>query len=136
MKQNDLKLLIKEILSVVVEDGEVKMDRLLPKEKTLISKAFAKVGLDGNGRFESVSKGLHAVTDVLSALDFNLDMVSGDMILGEKGQRNLSFRRANDPGADPFTEKPEIRNSRIAFVWENLAGPGEDPRYEILVYPT
>lgn len=118
------------------EAGEIQLDRISPREKKLMSQAFNKVGLDGNGRFQSVSQGLRAVTDALSSLGFNLDMVTGDMVLGEKGQRQLSFRRTNDPGADPFTEKPMIKNSRIAFVWENLSGEGATPRYEILAYPS
>ena len=118
--------------------SEKKVDesKISPREKKIMSQTFSKMGLDGNKRFESVSKGLHAVTSVLHAMGFNLDMVSGDMIMGQKGQRNLTFRRSNDEGADPFTEKPEIKNSRIAFVWENLSNEGQTPRYEILAYPS
>jgi hypothetical protein len=66
-------------------------------------------------------------------------MVSGDMLMGDKGNRNLSFRRANDPGQDPFTEKPAIVNSRIAFVWDRMDGPtAQNPnspnKFEILAY--
>ena len=136
MKRSDLKVLIKEIISVVQENESVKIDRISPKERNLISKEFSKVGLDGNGRFASLSQGLHAITNVLSSFGFNLDMVTGDSILGDNGVRNLFYRRANDEGADPFTEKPEIKNSRISFSWHNFSTSGQPPRYEILAYPT
>lgn len=116
------------------EVGTTKSEKLLGGERTKIGKAFTNAGLDGNGRFESISKGLHAVTNALSTLGFNLDMVSADMIMGDRGNRNLPFRRTNDEGQDIFTEKPMIENSRIAFTWENLATPGKPPRYEILAY--
>lgn len=111
-------------------------ERLEKKEARAIGTAFAKLGLDGNGRFEKKEHGLHAITRALDTLGFQLDMVTADIIMGDKGQRNLTFRRKNDEGADPFTEKPEIINSRIAFIWENLAREGQTPRYEILAYAT
>jgi len=120
-------------------DKPVNPLKLTNSERKKIGAAFTKLGLDGNGRFEKKEHGLSAITDALSSLGFQLNMVSGDTIMGDKGQRNLPFRRTNDPGADVFTDKPEIENSRIVFVWERLDGPGfayphAPSKFEILAY--
>ena len=117
----------------------IREDKLSTSERNKIGQAFAKVGLDGNGRFEKKEHGLAAVTQALSQLGFQLDMVSADMIMGDKGSRNLVFRRANDAGADPYTEKATISNSRIAFNWERMDGPTHQyptspSKFEILAY--
>lgn len=123
----------------IKEAGEVKVNRLSNSERRAIGNAFAKVGLDGNGRFEKKEHGLSTINSTLHSLGFQLDMVSADLIMGDKGSRNFSFRRVNDPGADPFTEKPEIENSRIVFSWERLDGPtsqytNSPSKFEILAY--
>jgi hypothetical protein len=105
-------------------------------ERNKISKAFTQAGLDGNGRFQKVSQGLSAVTSALSSLGFNLDMVSGDIILGDRGHRAFKFRRANSETQDAFDENPEIEGSLISFTWENLANEHDTPRFEILAYPS
>lgn len=105
-------------------------NRLSASERRMIGKAFAERGLDGNGRFEKKEGGLGAITDALNSLGFQLDMVSGDLILGDKGTRAFIFRRVNTPGQDPFTQKDEIPNSRIVFNWE-LLSPN---KFEILAY--
>jgi len=128
-----------KIVQKLTEVGELRADKLSNSERRKIHDAFKKAGLDGNGRFEKKEHGLAAVTQALSTLGFQLDMVSGDMIMGDKGMRNFVFRRANDPGQDAFTEKPEITNSRIVFNWERMDGPTHQypnsPHvFEILVY--
>jgi len=119
--------------------NEDNTDKLTSSERNLISVEFKKAGLDGNGRFEKKEHGLRAVTDALSSLGFQLDMISSDMIMGDKGSRQFIFRRKNDPEQDPFTEKSEITNSRIVFNWEKLDGPtfsypNSPNKYEILAY--
>ena len=121
------------------EAKENNLTNLSNSERNQIGLAFKKVGLDGNGRFEKKEKGLLAVTNALSSLGFQLDMVSADMIMGDKGSRMFTFRRINSPGADVFTENPEIQNSRIVFVWEALDRPSAQyPNashiFEILAY--
>jgi len=113
-----------------LEEAPSVVNKLSNSERKAISNAFAKAGLDGNGRFEKKEQGLLAVTNTLSSLGFQLDMVSGDMIMGDRGSRNLLFRRRNPQGTDAFTEQSEISNSRIAFTWE-LLSPG---KFEILAY--
>jgi len=116
-----------------------KPERISSGERNKIGMAFKKLGLDGNGRFEKIEAGLAAVTNALSSLGFQLDMVSKDMIMGDKGSRNFIYRRSNAPGQDPYTEKPEISNSRIVFTWERLDGPSSQypdapHKFEILAY--
>ncbi len=113
-----------------LEEAPSVVNKLSKPEQRAIGSAFAKAGLDGNGRFEKKEQGLLTVTNALSSLGFQLDMVSADMIMGDRGSRNLLFRRQNPPGTDAFTEQPEISNSRIAFTWE-LLSPG---KFEILAY--
>jgi hypothetical protein len=113
--------------------------KLTNGERNKIGAAFKKLGLDGNGRFEKKERGLAAITSALSSLGFQLDMVSGDIIMGDKGNRALPFRRVNDPGADPFSEKPMIENSRISFSWERMDGPSSQypnapSKFEIVAY--
>lgn len=112
----------------------VNVTKLSTPERNAISKAFAKVGLDGNQRFEKKELGLRAIQNALASLGFQLDMVSADSIMGDKGSRNFIFRRANDEGQDAFTEKPEIQNSRIVFNWENLNNEGQPSRFECIAY--
>ncbi len=116
--------------SSLKEAGQIKPNKLSNSERQKIGKEFAKVGLDGNGRFQKKEEGLQKVTDALSNLGFQLDMVSGDVIMSDKGSRNLTFRRKNEPGQDAYTEQPIIDNSRIAFTWELLDGRS----FEILAY--
>jgi hypothetical protein len=114
----------------IKEAGEQKPERVSNSERNQLGKAFAKLGLDGNGRFVKKEYGLGAVTSALNSLGFQLDMVTLDTIMGDKGSRNFTYRRKNDEGQDPFTEKPEIINSRIVFTWELLA----PDKFEILAY--
>lgn len=108
-------------------------------ERSKMIDAFKRAGLDGNGRFVKKEQGLAATTQILDALGFNLDMVTADSIMGDKGSRQLIFRRKNDAGQDIFTEKPEIQNSRIVFGWTRMDGPtfqysNAPSKFEIHVY--
>ena len=89
--------------------------------------------LGGNEKVAKLATALSVVTDHLSELGFSLDVVSSDILMGDKGSRQLPFRLANDT-EDPFFEHPRIENSFIIFVWENLARVDEDARFEILAY--
>lgn len=113
-----------------LEEAPTVVNKLSKPERNAISNAFAKMGLDGNGRFDKKEQGLSAVTQALDSLGFQLDMVSRDIIIGDQGSRMLLFRRRNAEGADAFTEQPEISNSRIVFTWELM---GQN-RFEILAY--
>lgn len=106
-------------------------------ERQQITAAITDVGLDGNGRFQTVGQGINTLAGVLDDLGYSLDMVSNDIEVaqahhtpGSKGQRLLSFRRKN-LSEDPFNEEPEIENSRISFNWEDL---GRGVGFEIVAY--
>lgn len=106
------------------------------RDKRIIGKALAEVGLDGNGRFGNPSKGVSALAAALHKVGFELDMVSGDLLLGDNGQRNLSYRKYSD-STGTFDEHPEVTNSRIAFNW-HLQGRDHDgyTTFEIQCYPS
>jgi hypothetical protein len=94
--------------------------------------------LGGNLKVDSISKGLQEVGNILDSCGYNLEMVTGDMIMGEKGSILLKFSRQTD---NPFIEGVEIENSRISFSWENIESPDKDgfqskKKYEILAYLT
>lgn len=107
-----------------------KSDRISDKDRHRITNVVTNYGLDGNGRFETVGKALHALTQALDSLGYSLDAVTGNSNIasahhtpGAKGNELLTFRRKNLSG-DPYTEEPTIDNSRISFNWENLGRPG------------
>jgi hypothetical protein len=125
----------------VSEDKGKQSSILTAAEKQKINKTLTHIGLDGNGRFEKVSRGLLYITRGLDAVGFSLDMVSGDIIMGDKGSRMLPFRRKAYEGQDVFTENPEIENSRIYITWENLTPPRDNQptsvgNFEIIAYAT
>lgn len=134
MSKFAFKHLVKQCIAEVLVEAPSSESRLSAGERNKIGKAFRIARLDGNGHFEKKEHGLQAITAVLDSLGFQLDMVSADMIMGDQGSRNLLFRRKNDPGQDPFTEKPEIENSRIVFTWYNRAQPGHPTDFEIVAY--
>lgn len=108
------------------------------KERIKIQNALHKSNvLGGNTKVDSISKGLFEVGNALDACGFNLQMVTGDMILGPKGNILLSFSRK---GENSFVDGVEIENSRISFTWENLekvdGGFEGKKRYEIIAYLT
>jgi len=109
--------------------------RIKKSEKSKIFDVLKKHGLDGNGRFGNVSKGIARLSAALQEVGYELNMVTGDILLGEKGSRLLGYRKYSD-ATQPFEEHPEIVNSRISFNWELLRTDEQgDPVYEILAYP-
>lgn len=92
--------------------------------------------LDGNVKVQSVGRGISALAGALDKAGFILDMVSGDLLLGDRGNRDLTFRRKNLPDADPFSEQPAFE-TRVHFVWENVGDRShEQKRFEIIAYLT
>ncbi len=99
-------------------------------QKKAIRNALARAPkasmLGGNDRTESKTEGLAAVNEALGRAGFYLEMVIGDLFIGEKGSRLLRIAQ-ND------TEQP-VENCGISYTWENLNRDGETPRYELIVY--
>ena len=106
------------------------------KERSKITQAMMEHGLDGNGRFETVGKGISALAQALDSFGYSLDMVSDHEISsahhtpGSKGSRMLSYRRKNVTD-DPYHENETIENSRISFNWDDL---GRGTGFEIVAY--
>jgi hypothetical protein len=107
-----------------LKEAELKLDKISNSERNKIHNEFKKLGVDGNGRFGNVSKGISVVSTALDNVGFDLDMVTGDILLGDKGSRMLPYRRKN-----VGQENPEIKNSRIVFNWYKDASG-----YEIQCY--
>jgi hypothetical protein len=89
--------------------------------------------LKGIQKVRKPSEGISVISNILGKLGYTLDMVSGDMLLGDKNTRHLPFRKKWD-GEDPFNEHPQIENSRINFTWENLENRRHTPSIEIIAY--
>lgn len=141
-------LIKKKVVSEKVEDSEKgkkpsvdiepQSNTINKKERIKIQNALHKSNiLGGNTKVDSISKGLWEVGNALESCGFNLQMVTGDMILGPQGNILLPFSRK---GENPFVDGPEIENSRISFTWENLEkvedGFQAKKRYEIIAYLT
>ena len=108
---------------------------LSKRERKLINDAlYDDPILSGREKVQGLGQAVSSLAVVLDKLSFSLDMVSGDLLLGGKGSRALSFRRALPPGSDPFSEGPEV-DSRISFNWENL-NRDEYKNYEVVCYLT
>jgi len=117
-------------MAMLFEEAIQKSDRITDKDRHRITNVVTQHGLDGNGRFQTVGQALNALTQALDGLGYSLDAVTGNHAIasahhtpGAKGNESLTFRRKNLSG-DPYTEEPEIENSRISFNWENLGRPG------------
>ena len=135
-KDAAIEILDDEGFEGISESKDSNSHKLLPKEKKAIHKKMAEVGLDGNGRFGNPSKAVSVLGGALKAVGFHLDMVHGDLILGDKGHRLLVFRRTGE-NVSPLEEHPEVVNSRISFSWEKLGYDNEGhPKYEVLCYPS
>jgi hypothetical protein len=93
-------------------------------ELNFVSRSILKRDtLRGLDRNKSKGEAIRLIATCLEEWGFYLNMVSGDTILGDKGQRSLAFSRDDNEGR-------MIENARIQFVWEKL----DDERMEFLAY--
>lgn len=109
--------------------------RLAPAIKNQFATRAKKVGLDGNGRFESIGKALNFVSKIME--DFVVkgekvslqleDVMSADHFREDSGHR--SFRLAYSNPEDSFSPV-SISNSMLVFTWTLL----EPDRYEVVAY--
>ena len=131
MKKSELKQLIREIIS------EVSTGRISASERNKISKQLgASPVLQGNEKVHKPSEGIKYVVQALDRVGFQLDMVTGDILLGDKGQRLLPFFRKS---VTPNQEGEPIQNSRISFTWEVTSVSSTnslDKKFEIIAYVT
>lgn len=96
--------------------------KITPKIRSDYQKACKKYGLDGNGRFEKVSRSISVINNALKEAGLQLaDIVSGDLLLGKQGQRSFKI--------ESIDEQP-INNSLVVVTWTEL----EKGRVEVLSY--
>src|SRR5574343_1421604 len=66
--------------------------KVTPALRNKYSSAAKRSGLDGNGRFPSISKALHAVGDALNTIDMHIaQLIIGDEHLGPNGTLRLKL---------------------------------------------
>lgn len=70
--------------------------------------------LIGTDRRTTKGKALNELASLMGRHGFTLDMVTGDLLLGDSGTRLLPFRVTHP---ESFNEHPEITNSRVSFSW-------------------
>lgn len=101
------------------------MNKITAQQIRQIQKAtHASRICQGLDKLPNVPKGITEITRILANLNFNLDMVSGDILLGEKGTRLLPFSFADGTSTGKY----------ISFTWENLSNDPFNPRFEIIAY--
>jgi hypothetical protein len=111
-------------------------ETLKADERRAINNEIHKHGeLGGNIKVDSLGKALTVLTKALDSVGYTLDMVTGDLLLGDKGTRMLTFRRKST-NPDPYVEGPEIENSRISFNWEVTSKESDygPKKYEVVAY--
>lgn len=89
--------------------------------------------LDGNIKVPSLGTAISKLAAAIDEAGFTLEMVSGDILLGDKGNRHLPFMR-KPTGSDAFAEGPRVEGCFINFTWENLSREGRS--YEVIAYLT
>lgn len=111
--------------------------KITPKERNIIRKSMDKYPeLKGNKKYDregGKTLAVQLISRCLEEVGFQLDMVTGDMLIGEKGNRLLPYSKVS---FEPNTEASPVGNSRINFAWENLSGGKFNPSYEIIAYVT
>ncbi len=125
------------------DEAKVEGYRLSPQERKSISKnlhVFPELnGLKMVDSFTStlglISKALNPYQkdDIVvekdkrfAPVEFELDLVTGDILLGKEGSRLLTFSK----------DDKQVGNSRISFSWYNTVNDQYNPRYEVTVYVT
>lgn len=134
MKKSELKRLIREMVQQLTETPEVKISQLDRKKISNQMHKFPVLG--GNAKVSNPSEALKFIQQALSNSGFQLDMVTGDILLGDKGRRLLPFSRIP---TNPSSDGDPVGNSRIAFNWEvTSVSPTNslDKKFEIIAYVT
>jgi hypothetical protein len=85
-----------------------------PLRRALNSDVCESFTLTGRSRKTTIGKALTELAEIFSRHGFSLDMVTGDIMLGDSGNRLLPYRVAHEQA---FEEHPMIENSRVSFSW-------------------
>ena len=98
-----------------------------PKEKKSINDLLRKAGMDGNGRFRSVSEAISKASEVLNANGFEWGQVtSADLFRPPKGHQTILIAKRTD---DPFSPI-EVANTALSFQYTEL----RPHTYEVVAY--
>lgn len=92
-------------------------------ERRGINRSMNQLGLDGNGRFHSLSEAIRKANEAMRPYGISTDMISGDMLLGSTGNRRFTMVRTTN-------ESSQIVNSFFVFTWMKM----ETGMYEVLAY--
>jgi hypothetical protein len=120
-----------------IKNGRAVVAKQAPKPKKLDRPTknksvglFKKKGLDGNGRFPSVSRALSAAWDALNKLGIGPgQVVTADLFKGDKGNRLLDLEWTNTTD-DPFMPGASIPNSGLSISWTKM----DNGKFEVLCY--
>lgn len=128
-----LKPLVKEVVDIYDSP------RITSSERKKISNELHKFSvLQGTEKVHKPGAAIKYITQALNAVGFQLDLVTGDILMGDKGQRLLTYSRLpRDP--KPFSEGAQITNSRISFSWDvTSVSPTNnlEKQFEIIAYVT
>lgn len=104
------------------------MATLSRKLRNQAGEKLNKAGADGNARFHNVGSALAAFFAALGSCGIEAaDVVSGDMLLGDRGHRTVSLAESNPQ--DPFSPIP--LKQVLAFSWTQLQSG-----FEVIAYLT
>ena len=130
---------MKNLRAILSEEGLIKESasvsdfdkgKLSNKIRRMINDKLNRVGLDGNGRFQTPQKGYVRALDVLQSFGIELgEVVSSFNFRKDANQFNvhLAFKNMDDP----FSPS-DIQNTMLHISYTKL----EDDRYEVLAYMT
>lgn len=101
---------------------------LTVSERKAITKGILSCDLlRGLDRTKTKGQALGAINAILNEQGFFLNMVPGDIIMGDHGNRSLPFSRQG--------QDQSIENASITFVWEELSGiKWGAKRWEFIAY--
>lgn len=119
------ELSLTKILCEAVDTARAK--RLDAGTRSQANRAMEKSGLDGNGRFASVSLALGKAWESLTDLGLQPDEVISKLFKGSEGRFSQRIAWKNDD--DPYSPV-EISNSMLAMFWTKL----DDDKYEVIAY--
>lgn len=120
--------IVNRLLGVVAEQVVIRA----AEKRALSNKlahAFGRVGLDGNGRFESKALAVQALARCLDEVGLSLGIVTGDLLIGDRGSRAFPLFKKKVETANTFDPDPET-NLHISFTWEKMSAE----KYEVLCY--
>jgi len=105
-------------------------DKLDNKIRRKINFELTQAGFDGNGRFESLGKGLGVIAEILGRNNLEItEIMSAQYFMADQGSKTFDLQRPALP-TDVFSPGPSIDNSRILISWYKFS----HDKWEMLSY--